>query len=245
MIGEQKQLLDVLMVAIGNALSNLHTATIARVTAVNATTINCRPVINRIVDGVSINLPEFVDVPVLVAQGGGSYTAYPVAVGDYVALFFTERCFDRWWNGQDYQPPLELRMHDYSDGIALLGLNPLAGLIPIPTTIKQVGDTVQIGDYTHTGNRDQTGNYVHEGNVTRVGDMNVTGDMLLTGDLTVDGNIICTGNISAASFSGPAGGTMVALGDISTTGEVTAGGKNLSTHTHPVTTAPGTTGTPN
>jgi len=36
MIGEQKQLLDVLMVAIGNALSNLHTATIAKVTAVNA-----------------------------------------------------------------------------------------------------------------------------------------------------------------------------------------------------------------
>lgn len=216
MIGEQKQLLDVLMVAIGNALSNLHTATIAKVTAVNATTINCRPVINRIVDGVSIDLPEFVEVPVLVAQGGGSYTAYPVAVGDYVALFFTERCFDRWWNGQDYQPPLELRMHDYSDGIALLGLNPLAGLIPIPTTIKQVGDTVQIGDYTHTGNRDQTGDETVTGTRTHTGTTNQTGDHNVTG------------NVAAVSFSGPSGGTMVSSSRMDAAGFNVSGAPGVS-----------------
>lgn len=226
MAGEQKQLVDVLMVAIGHALADLHTATIARVTGVNAATINCRPVINRVIDGESIALPEFVDVPVLTAQGGGSYTAYPVAVGDYVLLVFTERCFDRWWNGQDNQPPLELRMHDYSDGVALLGLNPLAGLIPIPTTIKQVGDTVQEGDYTHTGN------------LTRTGNVTVTGDLTLTGDISVTGNIVCTGTISAASFTGPGGGALT------TSVDIVSGGKSLQTHTHPVTTAPGETGAP-
>lgn len=231
-MSQEKQLLDVMMTAIASALSDVHTSTVAKVTAVGTSTISCRPVVNRVVNGESIALPEFVDVPVIVMQGGGSYTAYPVAVGDYCFLVFSERCFDRWWNGQDFQPPLELRMHDYSDGVALVGLNPLASLIPIPATIKQVGDTVQEGDYTHTGD------------VNRTGDMIVEGDFTLTGDLTVDGNIICTGNVSAASFSGPGGGTMVASGDISTAGEVTAGGKNLSTHTHPVTTAPGTTGTP-
>jgi hypothetical protein len=37
---------------------------------------------------------------------------------------------------------------------------------------------------------------------------------------------------------------MVATGDISTTGDVTAGTISLKNHTHPVTTAPGTTGAP-
>ena len=229
---ESKQLIDTLMLAVDQALSNVHTATIAKVTGVNAKTINCRPVTDRVVDGEAIKLPEFIDVPPLFMQGGGSYTAHPIAVGDYCLLVFTERCFDRWYNGQDFQPPLEMRMHDYSDGIALVGINPLAGAITIPDVIQ------------HTGDANQDGNYTHQGNRTQTGDLTIEGDIDLTGDLTVNGNIICTGNISAASFSGPGGGTMVSAGDIQTTGEVTAGGKNLSTHTHAVTTAPGETAAP-
>jgi hypothetical protein len=170
---ERKHLLDTLMVAIDNALANMHTATIAKVTAVGATTINCRPVTNRLVNGKSIALPEFIEVPPLFLQGGGSYTAHPIAVGDYCLLIFTERCFDRWYHGQDFQPPLELRMHDYSDGVAIVGLNPLAGAITIPTVIQQTGDTNQDGEYTH------------QGTMTR------------TGDLVITGNIVCTGSISA------------------------------------------------
>lgn len=231
MSGKQ-QLLDTIMGAIAGALADVHTATVARVTGVNASTINCRPVINRVVNGVAVALPEFVDVPVLVLQGGGSSTAYPIAVGDYCLLLFAERCFDRWYAGQDFQPPLEMRMHDYSDGIAIVGVNPLGSAIPIPTVITQTGDTEHTGNYTHTGN------------LIRTGDMTVTGDFILTGDLTVNGNIICTGNVAAAGFSGPLGAAMVAVGDITTTGDVVAGTISLKTHTHPVTTAPGTTGVP-
>lgn len=183
MMAEKNQLLDTLMMAIAQALADVHTATIARVTAVNATTINCRPVINRAVNGESIQLPEFIEVPPITLQGGGSYTAYPIAVGDYCILFFTERCFDRWYGGADFQPPAELRMHDYSDGIALVGVNPLASAIPIPTTIKTMGDVVHDGDYTHTGN------------------MTITGDLTVTGTLTVNGDISATGDIVAGTVS--------------------------------------------
>lgn len=247
---ERKELLDTLMMAIAHALADVHTATIARVTVVNAKTINCRPVTARVVDGQSVPLPEFVDVPVWVIQGGGSYTAYPVAVGDYALLIFTERAFDRWWSGQDNQPPPELRMHDYSDGIALVGLNPLGSAIPIPDTILQQGDTVQNGDYTHTGNRTQTGDYTHIGNVTRegdmtvVGDLTITGDLILTGDMTINGNATITGLLAAGGFAGLSGGAMTSSVDIQTTADVTASGISLSGHTHPVTTAPGTTGAP-
>jgi cytoskeletal protein CcmA (bactofilin family) len=249
-MSDRKELLDVMMDAIGHALANVHTSTIASVTAVGAKTISCRPVVNRVVNGVSIQLPEFVDVPVLVMQGGGSYTAYPLAVGDYALLIFTERCFDRWWGGQDYQLPPELRMHDYSDGIAIVGINPLAGALAIPTTIKQVGDTVQIGNYTHTGNMTRTGNSTLTGNVTlngaytQTGDMEVTGDVTFTGNVLVNGNLTCTGLIAAGGFGGLSGGAMTSSVDIQTTGDVVAGTVHLKTHTHPVTTAPGTTGVP-
>lgn len=171
---EAKQLIDSLMLAINNALANVHTTTIARVTGVDEKTISCRPVINRVVDGVSIELPEFVEVPPIFMQGGGSYTAYPIAVDDYCLIFITERCFDRWYKGQDYQPPAELRMHDYSDGFALIGINPFANAITIPSVIQQTGDIN------------------HDGNVTRTGDMTIEGNFNLTGNLTVTDEI--TGN---------------------------------------------------
>lgn len=141
---EQKQLIDVMNMAIANALANVHTATIAKVTAITGATISCKPVINRVVKGESIELPEFIDVPVVTLHGGSSYIALPVAPGDYALLIFTERCFDRWWIGQDFKSPLQMRMHDYSDGFALVGVKPLAGGIPIPTTTT-VNGPVNLG----------------------------------------------------------------------------------------------------
>ena len=177
----KRELTDVLNDAIGEALSNLHTATIAKVTAVQEKTISVRPVTNRVVDGRSIELPEFTKVPPLFMQGGGSYTAHPIAVGDYCLLILTERCFDRWYSGADFQDPAEFRMHDYSDGIAIVGINPKAGALTIPDVIQHTGDTNQDGDYTHQGDRTQEGNFT------------------LTGNLQVNGNITCTGKLTAAS----------------------------------------------
>ncbi len=132
---EEEQILDVIMTSIAGALSDLHTATIAKVTKVSEKTIECKPVINRVVNGKLIELPVFAEVPPVFLGGGTSYMAFPVAVNDYCLLVFTERCFDRWWNGQDFQSPAELRMHDYSDGFALCGLKNLANLIGIPTEV--------------------------------------------------------------------------------------------------------------
>jgi hypothetical protein len=177
----KRELIDVINSAIEFALSNLHTATIARVTGVQEKTISVQPVINRVVDKRSIVLTEFIEVPPVFMQGGGSHTAYPIAVGDYCLLILTERCFDRWYGGADFQSPAEFRMHDYSDGLAIVGVNPLASAITIPSVIQQTGDTNQDGDYTHQGNMVQTGN------------------LTVTGDLQVNGDITCTGTLVVAS----------------------------------------------
>ena len=178
---EKLRLTDIIADAIGEALSNLHTATIAKVTAVQAKTISVQPVINRVLDGKSIQLPEFTKVPPLFMQGGGSYTAHPIAVGDYCLLILTERCFDRWYSGSDFQDQAEFRMHDYSDGIAIVGINPQAGALTIPSVIQHTGDTNQDGDYTRQGSLVQIG------------------DMTITGNLHVNGNITCTGKLTAAT----------------------------------------------
>jgi hypothetical protein len=221
-MSEKKQLLDIITQVIDESLANLHTATIARVTAVGQTTINCKPVLARVVDGQKVQLPEFKAVPPCFMQGGGSYTAHPIAVGDYALLIFTERCFDNWYGGVDNEIPLEYRMHDYSDGFAIVGINPLGQAIPIPSVIKQVGDTRQEGNYDHEGNRVQAGNHT------------------ITGNLTVNGNM---------TINGDGGGGTVNMNGIDfvlTGGDVTVDGVSVKSHTHNgVQTGSGNTGTTN
>jgi len=190
-----------------------------------------QPVINRVVDGKSITLPQFTKVPPLFMQGGGSYTAHPIAVGDYCLLVLTERCFDRWYSGSDFQDPAEFRMHDYSDGIAIVGINPTAGALTIPSVIQQTGDANADGDHTHQGDRTQTGNQT------------IIGDLHVDGNVTVTGNITCLGTIAAGNYTGLAGGAMTASVSIETTADVVASGISLSTHTHPGDSG-GTTGGP-
>ena len=201
---ESKQIIDTLMIAIDQAMANMHTATIAKVTGVNEKTINCQPVTSRVVNGESIPLPEFIDVPPLFMQGGGSYTAHPIAVGDYCLLIFTERCFDRWYNGQDFQPPLEMRMHDYSDGIALVGINPVTEAITIPDMIQQEGDTNQDGDYTHQGNMTRVGNTALTGLLTLIGNLIQTGNFSVTGSATM-GSAIIAGGLTISGENGVSG----------------------------------------
>jgi len=188
-MSERLQLQDVMEGVIDDALANIHTATIARVTAVGATTISCQPVIARVIEGRRVLLPEFTQVPPMFMQGGGSYTAHPIAVGDYALLIFTERCFDNWYNDIDNETPLEHRMHDYSDGFAIVGVNPLGSAIEIPTRTTQIGDTLQEGNYEHEGNRDQDGNSTINGNLLVNGNFDVNGSGGGGGVVTIDANI--------------------------------------------------------
>lgn len=140
------------------ALTNLHTATVGRVEAVNDNnTVSIKPCINRLVDGKSIELPIFTDVPCFVLQGGISFITMPISVGDYALLVFSERCIDSWWAGSDSSTPLEYRIHDYSDGFAFVGFNPLSFLIPTSDDIHINGDVSMVGNLSITGNLNVTG----------------------------------------------------------------------------------------
>lgn len=153
----KEELTTVMNDAILTALANTHTILIARVEAVKAKTIDVQPVIQRVVDGQNIDLPLFSEVPPIFMQGGGSYDAHPISIGDYCLILINERCFDRWYAGEDGKPPLEFRMHDYSDGFALVGINPASMAKTIPITIERVGDSTVTGAWFHTGSYSLTG----------------------------------------------------------------------------------------
>ena len=172
---EQPSLINVITSAINEALANTHTNIIAKVTKVNEFTVNCKPVMSRKIDGRKIDLPEFAEVPIVNFLGGSSSFQMPIAVGDYCTLFISERCFDSWYSGADYQMPLEARIHDYSDAVALIGLHNKANELPIPTVITTRGDA-----YVN-------GNYIHDGNYHITGDVFIDGDLVVTGDATIGG----------------------------------------------------------
>lgn len=166
-------------------LANTHTILVAKVVGVNESTIDCKPVVNRVVDGVSIELAIFPEVPPIFMQGGGSYTAHPISTGDYCILVVSERCFDNWYNGSDFVKPPDSRMFNYSDSFAIVGVNPLATAITIPKIITKIGNS-------HS-----------EGDQNIIGDITVTGDVTIGGNLTVTGDIVANGEVTAMAASNP------------------------------------------
>jgi hypothetical protein len=68
-----------------------------------------------------IELPLLVDCPVQFPAGGGCTLTFPVKAEDECLIVFSSRCIDSWWQSGGVQAQPELRMHDLSDGFALLG----------------------------------------------------------------------------------------------------------------------------
>ena len=207
--------------SIRGSLVDTHTTLIAKITKVNQKTIDCKPVISRLVNDKTVDLPVFIEVPIINFLGGSSSIQMPLAVGDYAVLFVVERCFDEWYSGNDFKPPLEARIHDYSDCIALVGLKNMQGELDIPTVVTMLGDTYQEGNYEHLGNRTQTGDY------TLTGDFTINGQTIKNGNLTINGNITINGG-------GGGGGTVNATGctiNLSS-GDIVADGISLKNHTH-------------
>lgn len=88
-------------------------------------------------DGVSFNYPPILAVPLISIQGNFSApvaVVMPVAVNDKCLLFVADRCLDNWKLSGTPTPLPNLRMHDISDGFALVGVNPVS---PLSTFMSQ------------------------------------------------------------------------------------------------------------
>jgi hypothetical protein len=122
--------------AIERRLLSLHTCIPARVERWDASTglVDAQPLImayKRVPDGSAqaYTLGVATNVPAVFLGGGGGpgdgfRGTYPVQPGDLALLFAAEASMDKWLQRGDVVDPEDQRMHNLSDGIALVGLRP-------------------------------------------------------------------------------------------------------------------------
>lgn len=100
----------------------------------------------------AVDYPLLIDVPVFTLQGGGAALQVPVSAGDPCILLFSDRQMDEWYQDGGQSAPGTPRLHDMSDAIALVGINPVNGNLPSTASDKAIlsykGNSVEL-DATH------------------------------------------------------------------------------------------------
>lgn len=130
-----------------------------------------------------VQLPDLINVPLVMTGGGGFAVTVPVGMGDEVLVVFGSRCIDGWWQLGGVQPQSEIRMHDLSDGFAI------PAQMSNPKALSNISsNTLQV--------RSADGNtYLEIGTGTAA--VKASGGLTVTGDLRVTGAITATGEITA------------------------------------------------
>ena len=200
---------------------------------VGAVTAEVQPAIMGIVaepDGSNkaVKLPLLLDCPVVFPRGGGCTLTFPINPGDECLVIFSARCIDAWWQSGGIQFPMELRMHDLSDGFVMVGPMSQAKKIGnISTTAVQLRSDDGAA-FVEINPSSKNVNIKTSGDTTIVSPtVKITGDVIITGNLT------------------QGGGDSSMTGNVSVNGDVSANGISLSQHKHGgVQSGGGTTSTP-
>lgn len=213
-----------------------------------AMTITAQPAIKATVTneqgvGNLVNLPLLLDVPICFPSAGGFTLTLPIAQGDEVLVVFSSRAIDSWWQSGDVGRPVEARMHDLSDGFAIVGPRSQPRVIPnISSTNLQI--------------RNDTGDTYIE--ITPNGVINLVASMevnvttphtnVISPEILLDGNVFITGALTQSTgSSGTAtlNGSLHVTGSVTSDGDVVASGVSLEHHVHSgVQSGPSNTGEP-
>lgn len=177
--------------------STMWTALPCFVTKVNLAqmTIEAQPTIQGVTydqnnQATYVDLPLLADVPIVFPSAGGFTITLPIAVNDEILVIFSSRCIDSWWQNGGIGLPLEMRMHDLSDGFAIPGPKSQPNVIPnISATNAQI--------------RNNAGTTYIE--ITSDGKINLVSPSStnITGNLRVSGTIVCVGDVVADSLTTP------------------------------------------
>jgi hypothetical protein len=87
-------------------------------------TATVKPLYKAKFNGVATEMPELLDVPVMMPRGGGFAFTFPIKPGDGVQLQFQSRNADLWFNDGGEQEAFSARTNDLSDAVAIPGLEP-------------------------------------------------------------------------------------------------------------------------
>jgi hypothetical protein len=180
----------------------------------------------------TIKMPLLLDCPVLWQGGGGVTLTFPIKKGDECLVVIASRCIDAWWSQGGVQDPPDTRMHNLSDGFALVGVRSVPRAFAVNTDAAQLRSDdgnafVEINPTTHRIKAQTTGDLV----------LDVDGDMTFTVggdfDVTVTGDMTVTANqISLNGVTIDTSGNVHSPATITGATDVVAGTKSGKTHTH-------------
>ena len=175
-------------------------------------------------------------VPVFCYRGGNALITMPVAVGDECLVVFSDRDTDTWWGtGGVNNVPFENRMHDLSDGFAIIGVFSKPNLPgSYSTTSIQVrsADGNTVVDLNPNSSKVTIKATTLEVDSTTVNVNATSAATVITPTLTVDGNLQVNGNINLTGVASGGGGTINVNGAIAATGDITANGTSVHSHEH-------------
>lgn len=226
--------------SINGHLASLWTALPGIIQSFNAQEMTCevQPAIQgkvRNEDGsiALVNLPLLLDCPVIFPRGGGCSLTFPIRQGDECLVIFSARAIDLWWQSGGVQPPVEVRMHDLSDGFVLPGPYSQPQVLPsVSTSAVQLRSDdgqafFELNPQTHNFTLSTPGNFsatVKDFSVS-CENFTVNAQAIVLTAPTIELNGQITGG-------GSGGATATFTGDINASGDVTAGGISLQTHVH-------------
>ena len=198
----------------------------------------------------NVNLPLLVDVPVIFPCGGGFTLTHPIKGGDECLVIFSSRCMDGWWQGGEVSPPPDARMHDLSDGIAIVGPRSQAGKLNPPVDADNVqlrtddgkAHVTMMPDYTiKAENPTAKVTLSPDGKVTAEADAEVR---LRAPLIALEGNTITIGGLRGGAAAATLKGDIVQDGSHTSTGDQVAGGVSQITHPHSNAGGSGNSGPP-
>lgn len=100
--------------------------------------------------------PLLLDVPLFIPAGGAGFLTFPVAAGDVCLVLFNDRDFDSFWATGNATLPNSSRLHDLSDGLAIIGFrtkaNPLAAYDTAKTKLALGSTYLTLGTKVHLQN---------------------------------------------------------------------------------------------
>lgn len=163
-----------------------------------------------------VDYPLLLDCPVVTLFGGVDFLSMPIQPGDNCLVFFNDNEIDQWaTNGLGN--PETFRMHDLSDGIALVGIRPL---------------TNSIGRYLAEGIRLSHGGGNSEIDLKNDLIESIADLFFHHGDMRIDGNVTINGNLTV---NGDGMGANVTMNDVTlqlNNGDIIADTISLKEHVH-------------
>lgn len=223
LIGDQNRLLEQFVNA---KQSQMWTALPAIVQEFDPETLTCvcQPTIKGRIkkpDGTIelVDMPLLLDCPVVFPHAGGCSLTFPVKQGDECLVVFSSRGIDFWWQQGGVQPPPEPRMHDLSDGFAILGVwSQVTKITGVSTSTVQLRSDdgqafVEINPQTHVINAKTSADITATAsNIVATASGNAT---LKASKVTIDAPVV---NVT---------------GKLTVNGDIVGNGVDLKTHTHP------------